>query len=202
MSVPAGHAAHAGLKVGGGNSESREWPEFNNTAGPAGVGDADGRGVVMSCDQPLARGGGAVARVGAGTRARPRAVDRSLELRYQSAAVLAGAFVAVLVAAVLAGAFAAVLVAAFLATAFAGAAFAGAFFAAAFVVPVALRAVAVVVEATFLAAALAVPLAAAAVRAAALTGAVAAATAAPAAAPAAARPVAGAFLARVLGFLT
>ena len=43
MSVPAGHAAHAGLKVGGGKSESRECAEWNDTAGPAGV-----RGVRMA----------------------------------------------------------------------------------------------------------------------------------------------------------
>ena len=38
MSVPAGHAADAGLNVGGGKSESRECAEWNDTAGPAGVG--------------------------------------------------------------------------------------------------------------------------------------------------------------------
>ena len=56
MSVPAGHAAHAGLNVGGGKSESRECAEWNDTAGPAGVGACGGRtGVVMGCDEPLAR---------------------------------------------------------------------------------------------------------------------------------------------------
>ena len=40
----------------------REW---NDTAGPAGVGACGwGRAVVTVCDEPLARGGGAVARVG------------------------------------------------------------------------------------------------------------------------------------------
>ena len=43
MSVPAGHAADAGLNVGGGNSESRECAECNDTAGRAGVGACGGR---------------------------------------------------------------------------------------------------------------------------------------------------------------
>ena len=41
---------------------SREWPEVEEHGRPAGVGDAEGRGVVTVCDQPLARGGGAVER--------------------------------------------------------------------------------------------------------------------------------------------
>jgi hypothetical protein len=51
--------------VEGGKLESGELAQWNDTAGPAGVGDADGGGVVMACDVPLVRGGGAVARVGA-----------------------------------------------------------------------------------------------------------------------------------------
>jgi hypothetical protein len=35
VSVPAGHAAPAGLNVGGGTSESRECAEWNDTAGAA-----------------------------------------------------------------------------------------------------------------------------------------------------------------------
>ena len=35
MSVPAGHAAHAGLNVGVGKSERRECAEGNDTAGAA-----------------------------------------------------------------------------------------------------------------------------------------------------------------------
>ena len=33
VSVPAGHAAHAGLNVGGAKSESGECAEWNDTAG-------------------------------------------------------------------------------------------------------------------------------------------------------------------------
>src|SRR5262245_43364280 len=44
---------------------SREWPELKATAGPAGGGGAEGQGIVMGCDEPLARGGGVVERVGA-----------------------------------------------------------------------------------------------------------------------------------------
>ena len=43
VSVPAGHAADAGLNVGGAKSESRECAECNDTAGPAGVGACGGR---------------------------------------------------------------------------------------------------------------------------------------------------------------
>ena len=39
--------------------------QWNDMAGAAGLGRADGRAVVRGCDEPLARGGGAVARVGA-----------------------------------------------------------------------------------------------------------------------------------------
>jgi hypothetical protein len=45
--------------------ESAELAQWENTAGPAGVGRADGRAVVRGCDEPLARGGGVVERVGA-----------------------------------------------------------------------------------------------------------------------------------------
>jgi len=38
VSVPAGHAAHPGLKVGGGKLESRECAECNDTACPGRVG--------------------------------------------------------------------------------------------------------------------------------------------------------------------
>ena len=51
--------------VEGRKLESGELAQWNDTAGPAGGGDADGRAVVMGCDEPLARGGGAVERVGA-----------------------------------------------------------------------------------------------------------------------------------------
>jgi hypothetical protein len=56
-------AADAGLNVGGGKSESRECAEWNDTPVPQGLGRADGgRVVVTVCDEPLARGGGAVER--------------------------------------------------------------------------------------------------------------------------------------------
>src|SRR6478672_6989234 len=41
---------------------SREWPELKNTAVPQGLGMPMEGGVVMRCDEPLARGGGAVER--------------------------------------------------------------------------------------------------------------------------------------------
>jgi hypothetical protein len=54
-----GHAADAGLMLSPANPESRV-KQWNDTAVPQ-VG-ADGRGVVMGCDEPLACGGGAVER--------------------------------------------------------------------------------------------------------------------------------------------
>src|SRR5262245_56270710 len=50
--------------VAGGKSECRECAEWNDAAGLAGGWGADGRAVVTGCDEPLARGGGAVERVG------------------------------------------------------------------------------------------------------------------------------------------
>jgi hypothetical protein len=51
------------IGVGGHAAGRAELAQCENKAGPAGVGDADGRAVVMGCDEPLARGGG-----GRGTR--------------------------------------------------------------------------------------------------------------------------------------
>ena len=47
------------------SSRVASWRSGRTRPVPQGVERADGRGVVMGCDEPLARGGGAVARVGA-----------------------------------------------------------------------------------------------------------------------------------------
>ena len=54
-----------GTDVEGGKSEGRESAEWNDTAGPAGVGARREGAVVMGCDEPLARGGGARHTIGA-----------------------------------------------------------------------------------------------------------------------------------------
>ena len=56
-----GRAAGRALMLRSASSSVASWRSGMTRLGAAGVGRADGRAVVMGCDEPLARGGGAVA---------------------------------------------------------------------------------------------------------------------------------------------
>ena len=60
-----GRAAECALMLRAASSRVASWRSARTRPVPQGLGRADGRAVVMGCDEPLARGGGAVARVGA-----------------------------------------------------------------------------------------------------------------------------------------